>query len=243
MTSSESKTALLVGSSGLLGPVWHEALVDMGLAVLTADLTDANADIQLDLRDSSSILEMCQSLPQIDIVVLNAGVDAKLDHKGLDSLVGKLDLAQWGQFFQVNVIAQAELIDSILPKLTQGSIVIGIGSIYALVAPRIDVYNPPGGSTTLVKHPAYGASKAAFASLFRQYAIQNAGKTSFNLLTLGVVDGDQPDHFKSIMPTHIPNGVFLDKTKLGKHLQTLIAASDPNFTGQNIIVDGGYTLW
>ena len=243
MTSSNPKTALLVGSSGLLGPIWHEALGDLGTEVLTADLRDPKADFELDLRDSSSILEMCQSLPQIDIVVLNAGVDAKLDPKGLNSSVDTLDLAQWGQFFQVNVIAQAQLIDSILPKLTRGSIVIGIGSIYALVAPRIDVYNPPGTSATFLKHPAYGASKAAFANLFRQYAIQNAGKTSFNLLTCGVVEGEQPDHFKSTMPTHIPAGVFLDKTKLGKYLQFLIGVADPNFTGQNIIVDGGYTLW
>lgn len=243
MISTDSQNALLVGSSGLLGPLWYSALLDLGLRVITADAFDLQADFQLDLRQSSSIQNLSEKLPQIDVLVLNAGIDAKLSVTELNSEDKLFNLDQWTQFFQVNVIGQAQLIQSLIPNLRPNSTVIGIGSIYALVAPRIDVYNPPGMNSLFLKHPAYGASKAAYANLFRQYAIQYAGKISFNLLTLGVVDNAQPGHFRSSMPAQIPTRVFLDKDSLGKHLQSLILASDINFTGQNLVVDGGYTLW
>ena len=243
MLSPELKRALLVGSSGELGPIWKECLLNLGLEVFTADFADVTADFQLDLADSNSIREVTAGLPHFDVVILNAGVDAKLESPGSLSTFEAFAREKWNHFFSVNVIGQAELLESLIPKLNANALVIGIGSMYGLVSPRLDVYNPEGGTIKHVKHPGYGASKAAFANLFRQYAVQHAGRVSFNLLTLGVVAGDQPEHFRNTMPTHIPTGTFLTKRGLGKHLKALIESSDLNFTGQNIVVDGGYTLW
>jgi NAD(P)-dependent dehydrogenase (short-subunit alcohol dehydrogenase family) len=243
MQLSEAKRALLVGSSGMLGPVWLSSLTELGCEVQTADISDPNANFKLDLNSSSSIQGLVEQLKNLDIVVLNAGLDAKLERLPGDLVESAFDRQRWLDFFQVNVIGQAELISNLIPKLSHKSTIVAIGSMYGLVSPRVDVYNPAGAEGRFIKHLAYGSSKAALTNLMRQYAVQLAGRTSVNVLTLGVVDGGQPKHFRGKMTSQIPSGGFLQKDELGKYLAALITSSDLNFTGHNLVVDGGYTSW
>jgi NAD(P)-dependent dehydrogenase (short-subunit alcohol dehydrogenase family) len=241
MPSARDSKALLVGSSGLLGPVWEMALRESGLNVTTSDLDGDYCDIQVDLTRPESIQELCEAVTDLDVVVLNAGIDSKVQTQF--TVPDSFDQDSWAQFFQVNVIGQAQIIETLMPKLNPGAVVLAIGSMYGLVAPRIDVYNPDGQPVRFFKHPAYGASKAALLNLVRHYAVRYAGRVSFNMLTLGVVESSQPGHFRTSMPKQIPSGSFLEPLTLGKHLRSLVDNADLNVTGQNFVVDGGYTLW
>lgn len=243
MLSTDLGSGLLVGSSGILGPIWQRTLLPWSDILLTADRSDGQADYQLDLADRESINSLVHSMPPLDYVVINAGLDSKLQG-GLGSGAGQVfDQELWRAFFDINVIGAAALIEGLVPRLKPNATVITIGSIYGVVSPRIDVYNADASGTLFFKHPAYGASKAALLNLMRQYAVRYSGKVSFNMLTLGVVGGNQPEVFKSRMPSHIPTGSFLNREDLGKHLEQLIRSKGPHFTGQNLIIDGGYTLW
>jgi NAD(P)-dependent dehydrogenase (short-subunit alcohol dehydrogenase family) len=197
----------------------------------------------VDLTSPKSIQHLCDSISELDVLVLNAGIDSKAQTQSHLDTPENFDHSSWTQFFQVNVIGQAQLIESLIPKLRPGAVVVAIGSMYGLVAPRIDVYNPESQPVSFFKHPAYGASKAALLNLIRQYAVRYAGRASFNMLTLGVVDSSQQLHFKKSMPKQIPTGTFLNPDTLGKHLQSFVENADLNLTGQNLVVDGGYTLW
>jgi NAD(P)-dependent dehydrogenase (short-subunit alcohol dehydrogenase family) len=241
MPSAKESKALIVGSSGLLGPIWEKALRESGLNVTTSDLDGGSCDIQVDLTRPESIQELCGAISNLDVVILNAGIDSKVQSQSASP--GGFDHDSWTQFFQVNVIGQAQLIETLIPKLNRGAVVVAIGSMYGLVAPRIDVYNPEGQPVRFIKHPAYGASKAALLNLLRHYAVRFAGQASFNMLTLGVVDSSQQEHFRTSMPKQIPTGSFLEPLTLGKHLRSLVDNADLNVTGQNFVVDGGYTLW
>ena len=243
MSSAKESKALLVGSSGLLGPIWVKALKDSGLRTTTSDLDKSSCDIHVDLTKPGSIRNLSEAVSELDVVVLNAGIDSKVQPQSTEPSSKAFDQSSWEKFFQVNVIGQAQLIESLIPRLKPGALVVAIGSMYGLVAPRIDVYNPEGYPAQFFKHPAYGASKAALLNLVRHYAVRYAGQASFNMLTLGVVASSQPDHFRSSMPKQIPTGLFLEPETLGKHLRSLVDNADLNVTGQNFVVDGGYTLW
>lgn len=239
---NRSSRVLLVGSSGLLGPIWREALSSGGFEVLSADLHADDADYQVDLLNERSLLELVRKLPPIGHVVYNAGIDSKptFDSRSASSF----NYVDWERFFRVNVIGAAALIEGVLSRVQHGGSFVAIGSMYGLVAPRTNVYSPPGSHVVFTKHPAYGASKAALLNLFQQYAVKYAGSYSFNMLTLGVVaSSQQTEFFRNRMPEHIPTGSFLDPIELGKHLIRLIQMSDPQIVGQNLIVDGGYTAW
>ena len=242
MSNNGNSRVLLVGSSGLLGPIWQEALRTEGFEVLAADLNDENADYQLDLLSEESLHQLFSKLPPLGHVVFNAGIDSKPTSDS--QALGPFNYADWERFFRVNVIGAAALFEGVLSKVTRGGSFVAIGSMYGLVAPRANVYSPPGSEIVLTKHPAYGASKAALHNLIKQYAVQYAGTFSFNMLTLGVVASrQQTEFFREQMPNHIPSGRFLDSEELGKHLVDLIRLSDPQIVGQNLIVDGGYSLW
>ncbi len=243
MPSTDLGSGLLVGSSGILGPIWLRTLLPWSDSLLTADKSDTQATYQVDLADTESIKSLVSRMPPLDYVVINAGLDSKLQG-GLGPGAGDVfDQELWRAFFDINVIGAAALIEGLAPRLKPNATVITIGSIYGVVSPRIDVYNEDASETLFYKHPAYGASKAALMNMMRQYAVRYSGRVSFNMLTLGVVGGDQPEVFKSRMPSQIPTGSFLNRDDLGKHLEQLIRYKGPHFTGQNLIIDGGYTLW
>lgn len=241
-SSNCNSRVLLVGSSGLLGPIWQKALRSEGYEVLSADLNDENADFRLDLLSEESVHQLISQLPPLGHVVFNSGIDSKPTSDSHE--LRSFDYAEWERFFRVNVVGAAALFEGVLPKVTHGGSFIAIGSMYGLVAPRANVYNPPGSEVVFRKHPAYGASKAALHNLIKHYAVAYAGTYSFNMLTLGVVSSSsQTQFFKEQMPNHIPSGRFLVVDELGNHLVNLMRLSDPQIVGQNLVVDGGYSSW
>jgi NAD(P)-dependent dehydrogenase (short-subunit alcohol dehydrogenase family) len=233
--------ALLVGSSGNLGPIWQRSLEAQFKRVILADLTDPEADYQVDLSDEASLDTLALKIQPLDALVINAGLDSKVNASMEEA--PHFDRGQWERFFQVNVIGPVALIYKLLPKLKPKARIVAIGSIYGLLSPRLDVYNGAPDGRNYVKHPGYGSSKAALLQTFRQLATHYAGQFSFNMLTIGMVEGDQPEHFKKTMRSQIPTGNFLQRETLGHHLNYLLDAVPPTLIGHNLIVDDGYSLW
>ncbi len=234
-------TALLVGSSGLLGPIWKATLEKNFSSVLTADKYDSGANFRLDLEIESDIDKIARLVTYLDALVLNAGLDSKLEEGGSDSNLYNQEV--WRRYFQVNVVGPLALVGKLLSKFNPGTRVVAIGSMYGLIAPRLDVYNSDSSTLNFIKHPAYGASKAALLQAFKQLAVIHAGHHLFNVLTLGVVENKQAAHFRQAMPKNIPTGEFLRAESLGYHLEYLLSQNFSPLIGHNLVVDGGYSLW
>ena len=243
MSTSQHRTALLVGSSGLLGPQWQTALTELGFYLTTADLSDSSADIKIDLASHESIRSLVNDVTGLNCLVINSGIDSKVlgDDELGDARVA--EFANWQAFFDVNVTGPSILANALVPKMKPGGAVIFIGSMYGLVTPRIDVYSRDIQIGKFAKHPAYGASKAALLSSMKYFASRYSPTVSFNMLTLGVVDHNQNEVFRTEMPRNIPTGAFLKPESLGFHLKKLIELSENGLVGHNLVVDGGYTLW
>ncbi|WP_170299679.1 SDR family oxidoreductase [Boudabousia tangfeifanii] len=151
------------------------------LAELAAELPDATY-LLADLTDKSSVEKLAGEVPQLDVLINNAGMEAMQN-------VDELDWETWQQVLTLNVIAPAELSRLFLPKLqaSHGQIV--------MINSGAGRFSGPGmGAYAASKHALDAYTKALRAELrpdvrviavhpgrvdtpMQQRMFENAGKT------------------------------------------------------------------
>lgn len=117
--------------------------------------------------------------------------------------------------------------------------IINISSLYSAVSPRLDLYDD-----NTIKHPGYVASKHGLIGLSKYLAVLLADRgISVNCIapaavaeTMGV-GGTFLEKYNAHVPMHRPV-----KMQEVYHCIEFILRSD-NTTGQNMVIDGGYSLW
>jgi len=169
MTEGSIRTALVTGASSGIGRATAAALADAGFEVIVAArrldrLETLAAQIgatahHLDVTDRDSVGRLAAELPQLDLLVNNAGAALGAER------VEDLDEEKWRDMFELNVLAVARMIRTFLPALSRSSQgqIIQIGSTSGF-----EVY--PGGA-------GYTASKHALRALTRtlRYELLGSG--------------------------------------------------------------------
>lgn len=254
-----SKTVVVVGAAGNLGPVWVDALLAEGAQVVACGLgTTSDSKLQ-GLKASSSSLELID----IDITQLSArhvegivkacggAVDGVVLNAGIDSVpgTGKLALSDysfddWQNLFAVNVFGVVNVLNALLPSLANPSSVVTLGSMYGVVSPKPALYAHFNEGKGSMKNPAYGASKAALLQVTKQYGTYLAPQgVRVNMLTLGGVAASQDSQFVEKFEDHVPQGRMVPREELPGAMVFLLSDDSLSMTGHNLIVDGGYTTW
>ena len=218
------QTAIVTGTSGNLGPIWVEALKEMGVTVFCFDLP------AYDVRNLDDISTV-ETLANPDILINNAGID---NPPGTDAKIFK----NWDEILDVNLTGAKNMIKAVLPGMIdrgKGHI-INIGSMYGMVSPDQSLY-----PDDFEKPAAYSVSKAGLLHLTRLMAAQ-FGKHGVrcNCLTLGPVYSRSHDsEFRKKMYARIPLGRMAYKQDLKQALWGILMADYAN--GANFVHDGGYT--
>ena len=151
---SEKPVALVTGASSGIGAATIRALASAGFDVVGgARRLDRVEEIvaeaggraaRLDVTDPESVAEVAESLPELSVLVNNAG-----GALGLEA-VAEADEAQWREMYETNVMGVMRMTKALLPALERGGnghIVI-VGSVAG-----VEVY-PGGGGYTAAKHAA-----------------------------------------------------------------------------------------
>ena len=116
--------------------------------------------------------------------------------------------------------------------------------MYGVVSPKPALYAHFNEGAGSMKNPAYSASKAALLAVTKQYATYLAPEgIRVNMLTLGGVAAGQDAQFVTKFVQHVPQGRMVPREELAGALVFLLSESALSMTGQNLIVDGGYTSW
>jgi NAD(P)-dependent dehydrogenase (short-subunit alcohol dehydrogenase family) len=153
-------------------------------------------------------------------------------------------MAEWERVFRVNVFGVVAILNTLLPALANPSSVALLGSLYGIVSPKPALYSHFNGGAGSLKHPAYGASKAALVALGRQYATHLAPEgVRVNTLTLGGVEAGQDSEFMAKFGQHTPTGQMLSVEDVLGPLVFLMSDDSVAMTGHNLVVDGGFTAW
>jgi len=261
LMSLTGRRVMITGVTGGIGHKMAEAVAEMGgnlvlvdrpesdyNAVLRSvtDLAAVEVDcIDCDLEDSDSrvklIKELLNNEKGLDVLVNNAAFvgTSGLDGWGTDFEQQSIDT--WRRAVEVNLTAAFDLSKGLYPKLKQsghGSI-INVASIYGISGPDYSLYE----DTAMGNPAAYAASKGGLLQLTRWLATTLAPEVRVNAISPGGVFRNQPEIFVARYRNRTPLQRMAVEDDFKGVMAYLVSDLSSYVTGQNMIVDGGWTCW
>ena len=249
--SLNGKVAVVTGSSGLIGREIVSCLAEKGAGVVAADIEGGTVACDVTKEESvSDLLDYVnKKYGRLDIWVNSIypktqDWDARFEDVKLSSWKQNLDMHLGGYFISCRQAAEymkKKNMDSRQKHsgMTNSGAIVNIASIYATCAPDFSLYE----GTDMTLPAAYPAIKAGIVALSR-YMASYYGRhgVRVNCVSPGGVENNQPPEFIER---------YNKKTLLGRMSQAkdvsgavLYLASDASgyITGQNVVVDGGFSL-
>ncbi len=264
------RVAVVTGGPGLLGAEFCRTLTEAGAAVVVVDV---NADaarrtadglsqkggqaiaVPTDITQPDSVQAMVETtlktFGRIDILVNSAALDPKFDPdafaKGITP--GKFEeypLDQWNQALNVNLTGMFLVTQAcVKPMLAQGKkgSIINICSTYGLNGPDQRIYRKPGRPQTF-KPVYYTVTKAGVLG-FTKYLAAYYMETEIrvNALTPGGVFNNHDEDFVKNYAAKTILGRMAHKDEMNGALLFLASDASTYMTGNNVVVDGGWTAW
>lgn len=243
------KTVMLTGGYGLIGSAMAKALAEYGATVYIADINDGKASgisdssikfVPMDITDEagveSAVHEIHTCSGRIDILINSAyprtpDWGLKFDRIPLDSWKKNLNDHLGGYFTTCQKVAERM-------KLDGGGSIINIGSIYGVVAPDFSIYE----GTEMTMPAAYSAIKGGIIALTRYIATcYGPYHVRANVISPGGIFDHQPESFVAHYVARTPLGRMGTPKDIAGTAVYLASDASSYITGQNIIVDGGWT--
>ena len=269
--SLAGKTAVVTGAGGRLGPVWIGALLSAGARVCGLDLPRAVPCpalaallkahgperlvlIEADVTDRESLASaraQCEERFGIARILVNsAGVDqppSQSSGAGKASwLLQDIPAEVCRGILEVNALGLFQACQEFGGAMAEGGggVIVNIGSLYAGRSPDPRYYEHLPLTPPFLKPPVYGMSKAAVVNLTRYLCVHWGPQgVRVNTLSPGGVLGGQDEEFKAKFQARVPLGRMAVEADLTGPLLFLVSAAGAYVTGQELLVDGGYTAW
>lgn len=255
------RVAVITGGAGHLGRAMADAFAESGATIALVDIhKDAAKEIAgaisedygvraegygVDLADEGAVRDLpgtvASDLGGLDILVNNAAFVGTSGLKGWVTPFMEQSTEAWRAALEVNLTACFALIQSAVPfleKSGKGS-VINLGSIYGVCGPDMSLYE----GTSMGNPAAYAASKGGLIQLTTWLSTVLAPAIRVNAISPGGIWRNQPEQFVERYVERTPLGrMGVEEDIKGA---ALFLASDLSayMTGQNLILDGGWTAW
>lgn len=261
LMSLKGRAALITGGAGHIGLAMADALAELGCDLVILDRPGEGLDraienlkgkwqvriegLGLDLEDEAARSSVPQVVAdrvgRLDVLINNAGFVGDSQLQGWVVPFEEQRIDTWRRCQEVNITAVFHLSQILTPLLRasgHGSIV-NISSIYGVVGPNLNLYT----GTKMGNPAAYAASKGGMVQLTRWMSTVLAPDVRVNCISPGGVFRNQAEAFLERYEALTP------MRRMGKEedFKGAIAyfASDLSayVTGQNLMVDGGWTAW
>ena len=267
--SISRKTALITGAGGLLGTKHAEAIIEFGGKVI---LTDHHIDrveekammlnqkygqgsaeyYHMDVTDPKSVQKVVEIVDRIDILINNAAKDPKVKKGGnltpssrFETMTPEywnegLDAALNGTFYCSQAVANKMISQNI-----KGTI-LNISSDLGVIAPDQRLYRKPDTPEDMqnVKPITYSAAKWAIVGMTKYLGVYFAEKgIRVNCLSPTGVYNDHPEEFVKKLSNIIPMGRMADINEYKGAIVFLCSDASSYMTGENMVIDGGKTVW
>lgn len=255
----QNKLIVITGGAGLIGKGFVEAVVENGGTVILADIdelsgnrvkdelskrleTDKIEFFKVDITSRPSIQALIDVVIKkhhvIDALVNNAyprnkNYGRKFEDVTYEDFCENLNLHLGGYFLMSQEVAKVMIHQ-------QRGIIVYIASIYGFMAPRFELYENAGFTSPV----EYSAIKGGLLSLTK-YLASYLGRHGIrvNAISPGGVHNQQPESFVTqySKKTMIGNRMA-EPDDLTGALLFLLSDASKYITGQNIVVDGGWSI-
>jgi len=253
----KNKVAVVTGAAGLLGKEFVRALSENGATVIAADIAkekesklnkfygQLEAEVHfkhLDINKTKSISELInfadRNYKKIDIWVNSAypktkdwGV--KLESIPVRSWQKNVDAHLNGYCFCCRAAAEY------MKKKKSGGSIINLASIYGILGPDFSIYK----NTNMTMPAAYSAIKGGIIN-FTRYLASYYGEYNVrvNCISPGGILDKQPKIFIKKYQDKTPLKRMAVKEDISGGVVYLASDSAKYVTGQNLVIDGGWSI-
>lgn len=251
----QDKTILIAGAGGLLGTRLVAGALAQGATVIAADINVEAMEARLsslgvDTEDSHLFLEL------MDVTSEQSVKDFFSQHTGIDGAVNTTyprNKTYGAHFFDVTLdsfndnlalhLGSAFLFTqqcaAYFKRCERPFSLVNISSIYGVVAPKFDIYD----NTPMTMPVEYAAIKSAIIHL-NKYAAAYVNDSRFrvNCVSPGGIFDHQPEAFLEAYKQNTHGAGMLDVEEVVGSVLFLLSEQSKYVTGQNIVVDDGFSL-
>lgn len=258
----KGRVAVITGGAGYLGRTMAHTLAEAGADIAIVDIRKEGVDqicadlkaqwgvrtcgLAVDLEKEEQVRaipgKVAEALGSVDILMNNAAFVGTSNLSGWGVPFDEQETPTWRRALEVNLTAVFELTQACAPFLRKSGhgCIVNTASIYGIVGPDPRLYTD---LPKMFNPAAYAASKGGVVQFTKWCATVLAPEIRVNAITPGGI-------FRNQNPKFLERYEFRCPMKRMAHEDdfigaTLFLASDLSkyVTGQNIVVDGGFSVW
>ena len=182
----------------------------------------------------------------------NAAIDSKINSKGKfenKNRIENLSLIDWNKQLEVGLTGAmlcSKYFGSVMAKKNKGGIILNIASDLSIISPYQKLYEKSKTSKNNqpVKPVMYSVVKHGLIGLTKYLSTYWPEKNiRCNAVSPGAVYNNQPKEFTKRIKNLIPLNRLAKKNEYRSTIQFLCSDASSYMTGQNIVIDGGRSVW
>jgi NAD(P)-dependent dehydrogenase (short-subunit alcohol dehydrogenase family) len=257
----KGRVALITGATGSIGQEAAITIAELGGDLILVDRPGSDYEpikerilqnhtinvkcIDCDLENESSrkilIDQVNKNDQDLNVIINNAAFVGESNLKGWIVDFEDQDIGTWRRALEVNLTAVFHLSQGLLNKLkkSKSASIINISSIYGMNGPDYSLYE----GVEMGNPAAYSASKGGLIQLTRWLSTTIAPDVRVNTISLGGVWRNQPEKFVKRYEAKTPLGRMATEEDFKGVIAFLAGDLSSYVTGQNIVIDGGWTTW
>ena len=266
------KNVIVTGGAGLLGEEHSRAVLESGANLIITDIDKIKLDAltnnllneysesnitsyTLDVSEERNIIEVSNKILEtqggVDVLINNAAIDPKVktDSSLLES--SRLEnflIEDWDMQIKVGLTGAflcSKIFGSQMAK-AKGGVILNIASDLSVIAPNQSLYSDAKlpQDNQPVKPVTYSVIKSGLVGLTRYLSTYWTDKNiRCNSLSPGGVFNNQNKNFVEHVSKLIPMGRMANKDEYRGAIQFLCSEASSYMNGQNIVIDGGRSIW
>jgi NAD(P)-dependent dehydrogenase (short-subunit alcohol dehydrogenase family) len=261
LMSLKGRCALITGATGAIGREIAFTIAELGGDLILVDkpgseyndlmsVLNRNFDINTicidcDLENEDEreelILNVSRMKESLNIIINNAAFVGSSDLDGWISEFNNQTIDSWRRALEVNLTAVFDLSKGLASKLkaSKSGVIINISSIYGSLGPDYSLYE----GTEMGNPAAYSVSKGGLIQLTRWLSTTLAPCIRVNTISPGGVFRNQSKEFIKRYEARVPMKRMATEEDLKGIVAYLSSDLSKYVTGQNFMIDGGFSVW
>jgi len=261
LMNMSGRVAVITGGAGHLGEAMAAALAELGCSICLLDRNDQAllevarrlrdqwkcsvetlvADLESEEERAAAGAWVFEKFGRTDVLINNAGFVGDSNLTGWVVPFEEQEIGTWRRAVEVNLTAAFHLSQVFTPMLKanrKGSI-INVSSIYGVVGPDMLLYE----GTEMGNPAAYAASKGGLVQVTRWLATILAPEIRVNCISPGGIARNQPQAFSDRYIARTPMRRMGNEEDFKGAVAYFGSDLSAWVTGENLMIDGGWTAW